>query len=99
MKTLVLIGFQLATLIGVSACDDRSRSPPDVAAEANKPQHPPQKVRPTTQQLVQGPRNRTPLGFVPVSLELPTSWKVETYGEAGQTVFLEGPAPHDDIKI
>lgn len=89
--TVLSIGLILATL-GL-ACEEPPPMPVPTTEPATQPD------RPTTQQLIDGPWKRTPIGYVPVSLELPEGWEVKTFGDASQFVFLEGPAPRDDVKI
>jgi hypothetical protein len=48
--------------------------------------------------LLTGPRKRLVLGPLPLVMEVPESWKVET--PAGGTVaWLDGPTPHGHVRI
>jgi hypothetical protein len=55
--------------------------------------------RPTTQELLTGPRNSLRLHYFPLSVQAPESWKITSMA-GGDLVFVEGPAPAgDDVQI
>ena len=81
-----------AVLIAIGC--DRSPAPP------NLPESTPNKApasRPTTQELLSGPRKKLPLLPLPLSAQVPQSWQVKSITE--NLFFLEGPAPSGDVQI
>jgi hypothetical protein len=77
----------------LAGCDKDSDS-----ASTLPPPEPPKPTRPTTQQLVNGPRIALDLKFVPLVLQTPDSWQVKTY-EDGLRVMIEGDSPADTVQI
>jgi hypothetical protein len=72
-------------------CDD-APAPPQPAAQtpAASEGATTAPARPTTQQLLSGPKTRLILGTLPLSAEVPEGWTIRT---AGPLVLLEGPTP------
>jgi len=90
----------VAIVLVAFGCDDSSSVPPSVQqaavkAKAHGPQAPP---RPTTQELVNGPKRRLPLTPLPFSVSVPPSWKVQSLG-AGSITVLTGPTPSGEAQI
>jgi hypothetical protein len=53
-------------------------------------------TRPTTQQLMSGPRQQLTLGALPLTAMVPQSWKMESLGN---TEMLSGPAPVGEVQV
>jgi hypothetical protein len=97
MKKLALI--PILALIAV-ACDDKSTLSPAAQQAAVKAQAEGDKTpsRPTTQELMTGPRKRITLTPVPFSVSVPFQWKLENLA-GGSVVVLAGPTPSGDVQI
>jgi hypothetical protein len=80
----------------VCACDDRPPIPPELLDSTEEPQTPPPTPRPTTQQLTDGPYSRIKLDILPLTLDVPTGWKIE---RLGSLVLLEGYTPVDQARV
>ena len=95
-KTLLASASSLAMILAfIGGCDDRPiipTTPPPPAAT----QETPAASRPTTQELQTAPRKRLTLASFPLTLEVPPGWKIES---SGSGVWLEGDAPHGDVRI
>src|SRR5262249_11729980 len=80
----ILYGFLSAVI--VMGCDERkpSASMRPLDEPATKPS------RPTTQELIEGPRTRIPLRAMPFSMEVPRGWQIKS---VGGVQILEGPTP------
>ena len=52
--------------------------------------------RPTTKDLLEGPRKPLLLGAFKLVMEVPTSWNLNAVGSA---TWLEGDAPHGEVRI
>ena len=89
----------LLTTLGLLAvaCDKPEPPPADAPppAAAKKP------ARPTTQQLLGGPRKTLPLGLLPFTVEVPDGWAVQNRGpEHGEGLtMLEGPIVGGDAHV
>jgi hypothetical protein len=86
-----LIGF--AVLCG---CDSAPAPPPAVVQQSQNDAAT-QQSRPTTQELLTGQYVKLTLPGLPLSVRIPTSWKL---GSAATISFLEGPVPsseHDAV--
>jgi len=83
----------MVALIIAIGCDTRS-APPSVSESA--PSTAPAS-RPTTQELLDGPRKKISLLPLPLRAEAPASWQVKSLTE--NLFFLEGPAPSGDVQI
>ncbi len=82
-----------------SGCDDAPAPPPHLVADrlAAKP-HAAETTRPTTQELLEGPRKPIPLGELPLTVQAPGAWALKTLN--GTThVLLEGPTPSGEASI
>jgi hypothetical protein len=98
MRAAVAAGtvWLLATgmLVG---CDDSSSSvPPEVLAESNKPKPNTPKV-PTTQELVSGPRSRTVLVPLPLTMELPVGWR--QMKDVPSSQLWQGYTPSGEVQL
>ena len=78
------------------ACDDTPKPPPELLEQSRKPDEGPGK--PTTQELLQGPRGVVSLGSLPLTVRAPRGWKVDTVG-GGRVVLLQGPTPSGEVQI
>src|SRR5687768_6292650 len=86
MAPTIAIGL----LIASPGCDD-SAKPPALSETPIKTEKPEPK-KPTTQEILEGPRKRIPLQLIPFSAEVPESWGVKVRGEREFSVsILEGP--------
>jgi hypothetical protein len=96
-RCVTLTSLLLLLLGALSACEDRSQVSPEVrqAQQRAEQQGPP---RPTTQQLLTGPRKRLALSPIPFSVGVPMSWKIGTPKD-GTVTILEGPTPSGDAQI
>jgi hypothetical protein len=83
---------------GVTAsCDDTPTLPTVVPPmPATQPAEEVEPPRPTTQALLEGPRKTVVLDTLPLSMQVPESWKLDRI--AGLAV-LTGPAPSGDVTI
>src|SRR5205807_2797935 len=54
-------------------------------------------TRPTTQDLLTGERTSLKLGSLPLVMDVPKSWKVESPTGGGE--WLQGPTPHGQVRI
>src|SRR5207237_685982 len=92
----------LAACLLAAACDrNPSGAPPLPTSATPEPikNSTDEKSRPTTQELLTGQRRTIRLGVIPLTVLVPERWEVKTYGTDNVITFLEGPAPHDDVKI
>jgi hypothetical protein len=78
-----------------AACDERIEAPPQLLKNP-----PPQESasRPTTQELLEGPRKTIALATLPLTARVPTGWAVKNV-EGTSVVLLEGPTPGGDAAI
>src|SRR5690349_15320267 len=101
MTCVRLMMTMIAACPLLAACDRNPGSttapPPPTPETAQKT--PTEVTRPTTQQRLTGPRQTIRLNVVPFSVLAPEQWAVKSYGTSDVITFLEGPAPHDDVKI
>ena len=91
----------LALLAGL-ACDDKNESPEALKArqQAQQPQLPATKPLPTAQELLAGPKKTLRLGEFPVSLEVPQSWGLRSFGDgAASVIAVSGLASSGEINI
>lgn len=90
----------LAGILGAgTGCEDASAPPPHLLADqpASKPSET-ETPRPTTQELLAGPRKPVSLGELPLTVQAPAGWAVNTL--TGTThVLLEGPTPSGEATI
>jgi len=93
VRTILLIPLVGAMLCG---CDDRPQIPPELLDPNQESQTPPAPPRPTTQQLTDGPYSRIKLDILPLTLDVPTGWKIV---RMGALVLLEGYTPVDQARI
>jgi hypothetical protein len=100
MKIACCVLLVAGLLICAIACDDSTSVPPSVqdAATKAKAQGPQGPLRPTTQELLQGSRKRLALTPLPFSVNVPTSWKIDSLGSGSITV-LTGPTPSGEAQI
>jgi len=99
----------IAILAGVVAlglgCDDKADVSPEVAraAEARERELAALATRPaapTTQELMAGPKKTLRLGEFPISLSVPASWTMKSFGEGlAPLVTVSGPASSAEIDI
>jgi hypothetical protein len=80
-------------------CDDTSAPPPHLVADqpAAKPVEA-EPTRPTTQELLQGPRKPVSLGDLPLTVRAPGGWALKTLANTTH-VLLEGPTPSGEATI
>ncbi|HEX8520923.1 MAG TPA: hypothetical protein VF669_01620 [Tepidisphaeraceae bacterium] len=99
MRNRMILGM-LAALILIGACDDRTSVPQNVQDAATKAQADAAKgpQRPTTQELLTGPKKRLALTPLPFSAQVPGSWRVETLASGSLTV-LTGPTPSGEAQV
>lgn len=76
-------------------CDRPAPPPPKLTAP---PPAATQEVRPTTQELLSGPYKRIALPGMPLSVQVPESWKIEI-GKDYPATFLAGPSPSGQARI
>lgn len=79
-------------------CDDSPAPPPEVQQEEDHPKVDEPPPPPSTQELTQGPYKTLALPGLPLSLEVPESWKIETLGTSSINLVM-GFAPHGPIQI
>ncbi len=96
MRSLTLITLSVLAGLVCVACDKSPRvlPTPSTAPQDAQPAKPAE--RPTAQSLLNGPQKRIPLLVLPLSVEVPESWKVTTLGSAH---MLEGPTSQTDMRI
>jgi hypothetical protein len=91
----------LALLTGL-ACDDKNESPEALKArqQAQQSSLPATKPLPTTQELLTGPKKTLRLGEFPLSLEVPHSWGLRSFGDgAASVIAVSGVAGSGEINI
>src|SRR5438094_2439480 len=89
----------LAILLCACACEDRRSSEAiEQAAAAKAKSAEPVNTRPTTQELMSGPKKRIGLPPMPFTANVPVQWKVESLAGGG-VVVLTGPTPSGDAQI
>lgn len=96
MRTLV--GMLAVAALLIVGCDGSSTPDPVQQAATEARSSPPPSDRPTTQQLLQGPRKRLALTPIPFSAAVPPSWKIESLG-GGTIVMLDGPTPSGEAQV
>jgi hypothetical protein len=81
-----------------TACDEKPSIPQAVIDEATTQVNDKTLTRPTTQELLSGERTSLLLTPLPLSMRVPTSWKIEPV--KGRSVsLLNGPTPTSDVSI
>jgi len=89
-----------ALLVAISltavACDKPQPPPADAPPPAPK-----KPDRPTTHQLLDGPRKTLPLGILPFTVDVPEGWAVQNRGPQGgdSLTMLEGPIIGGDAHV
>src|ERR1043166_1307910 len=86
----------VAVALLAGACDERPQASKAVQQAASQGNQDPQ--RPTTQQLLTGPRTRLTLGAIPFSVRAPLSWRTRVLASSGVTI-LTGPTPSGEAQI
>lgn len=86
----------VAALVGCAVGCNNRPAPPTTQAETKSDSR--GKAAPTTQDLAASPRAPLSLGVMPLSVNVPAGWKVQSPND-GQSMFLQGPAPNGDIAI
>ena len=81
-----------------SGCDDASDPPPHLVADQPAPKPVEADVRPTTQELLEGPRKAVSLGELPLTVQAPKGWGLETLSGTSH-VLLQGPTPSGEASI
>jgi hypothetical protein len=82
-----------AILMGiVTAGCDKPTPPPDLASA------PPAPAAPTTQELLEGPRQPLNLVVSGLTAKVPPGWEIKR-PDTGEFVFMHGAAPHGDVDI
>ena len=79
-----------------TGCDEAPVAPPELLTTPPPPAE--TTSRPTTQELLEGPRRSIALGAMPLSVQAPPGWSVKTMDGTSAT-FLEGPTPTGDASI
>ncbi len=93
MKSPTLVALLLPLVVG---CEDRTPVVSPLPTPTTIPAVEEIPARPTTQSLLEGPRTRTTLSPMPISLDLPPGWALETVAD---TPVLNGPAPSGDLTV
>ncbi len=89
-----LLACLTASFVG---CDEAPPVPPaDLTSRTQET--PDEPARPTTQELLSGPRKVIPLGTLPMTVRVPESWKIENL-DSGSITLLEGHAPSGLVQI
>jgi hypothetical protein len=91
----VLLGGMIGVGLG---CDDASEPPPHLVADQPEPKPHKAEARPTTQELLEGPRKPVSLGELPLTVQAPKGWGLKTLSGTSH-VLLEGPTPSGDASI
>jgi len=102
MKFLAQNGARiLSLLLLASGCDRSSQttapSKTDTKPSTTQPSTDTPTIRPTTQSLLEGKRKSLTLASLPLVMDVPESWTIES--PTGDTSWLQGPAPHGDVHI
>lgn len=100
MSRRAMWGMLLGFVLAARGCDDKSPVP-DALLKAHEEAAtlPDELPRPTTQELLEGPRVGIVLDTLPVRMQVPPHWRITRHGTAGKIVWLEGPTPHGDARI
>src|SRR5437016_14344399 len=96
MKSLALA--LVAIVIFAWGCEDRRSSDAIEQAAAKARSAEPVSARPTTQELMSGPKKRIPLTPLPFTANVPMQWKIESLAGGG-VVVLTGATPTGDAQI
>jgi hypothetical protein len=102
-RALTALALALACLLQWG-CDRKDAGPPPPppprphTPPPTQPTQPAPTSRPTTQALLTGPRKPLVLGTLPLTMDVPESWTVDT--EPGAAIaWLDGPTPHGHVRI
>jgi hypothetical protein len=95
MKRFVCAAFLLAGIVSLG-CDEKPIVPPPELLKNPPPEEP--TSRPTTQELLEGPRRQIQLASMPLTVRVPAGWAVKNLDGTSMT-FLEGPTPNGDVSI
>jgi hypothetical protein len=99
MNRLACIAALLACAgVTMYGCDDTPAPPPHLLEDKPATQEAPKVVRPTTQELLTGPRQTIRLGELPLTAQAPASWAVKPM-PATDHVLLQGPTPSGDVVV
>lgn len=94
-----LAGCWLAMFLGLSlvaGCEPEEPTPPPELHQATSPDR---TSRPTTQELVDGPRHELTLGSLPATISVPRSWELRSPTGQVPITGLAGPTPTGDAFI
>lgn len=98
----VTAGVLAFTLMAGLACDDKNELPPEVVRAQQQQEKQRQaaatKPGPTTQELLTGPKKHLRLAGMPLALDVPTSWNLQSLGD-GALITVGGPATSGEINI
>jgi hypothetical protein len=94
MRWLTGIGLIFGTLAMVG-CDRDTPTPPVLQPPTPAQQAP---ARPTTQQLLEGPRKALAIPGLPLTLQTPPGWKVESLAD-GKVIVITGAAPTEEVQL
>jgi hypothetical protein len=87
----------LLTVAVLVSCDDTPEPPPQLLEESRKKEDEGPK-KPTTQELLSGPRGVISLGALPLTVRAPKDWKVNSLAN-GNIMLLQGPTPSGEAQI
>jgi hypothetical protein len=92
-----------ALLLGAAwGCDDKGNGslPPEVKAREDAASKlPPRENLPTTQELLTGEKKTLKLGEFPLSLQVPRTWQLKSWGDVSTVIMVTGPASSGEISI
>jgi hypothetical protein len=104
MKLLARHGARiLSLLVLLSGCDRNSQTsaPSKTDSKPTSTQPSPDATtattRPTTKALLEDKRKALALGSLPLVMDVPESWNMES--PAGSSAWLQGPTPHGQVRI
>ena len=97
MTRHIAVAIALLAGIIVAGCDESPVAPPPELLKNPQPAEA-ATSRPTTQQLLEGPRKPLALAAMPLTVRVPVGWSIRNMDGTSVT-FLEGPTPAGDASI
>jgi hypothetical protein len=95
MRSKLIVGLAMA--FSVLGCDKKKQEAEHVDVPASRPAVTRSAAtRPSTQDLLNGPRKSLILGALPLRMSVPETWKIVTADSAS---WLEGSTPHGFIRM
>ena len=99
MKLWMRVMVLPVAMLVAAGCEEKPQVPPELLSKPAEPRAggiP----RPTTQELISGPRSRTVLSPLPLTMDLPPSWGRESLNDIPTPAnLLQGYTPSGEVQI